>query len=172
MDKTEATKYILLKFCDWYYELNPSKKENGENDLSILKSLKLIFFLCSIEKDEKTLLDNPFENFKAMPLGPVEKDVYDFFLEENSIIDYNKTYESAIKNISLSVENKELINELFEELKNKNYSLINNSARYLVDLTHEWSCWKNNYTKAKENSSRIYPIAPHEILEDQKIYSY
>ncbi len=172
MDKKEATKYILLQLCNWYYDLNPSKRESGDNDLSILKSLKLIFFLATIENNnQETLLGDPYKSFKAMPLGPVETDVYDFFKENSYIINYHKTFD---REISYNLADHEIkkIDSLINELKKINFDLVNKSAFYLVDLTHEWDCWKNSFSVAERNGSSSEDMKIEEIIRSNRYYSY
>ena len=164
MNKDEATKYILQQLCEWYYTLNPSKRVDDKNDLSVLKVLKLIFFLCTIEKDDKYLLDDPFNNFFAMPLGPVETDVYDYLVRHTEMIDFKKTYSKNIKEPLLDQLDRDKIDYYITELKKINYDLINKSAFYLVDLTHEWTCWIEKYKYAEnhgKNSERM-------VLDDIK----
>lgn len=176
MDKKEATKYILLQLCNWYYDLNPSKRESGDNDLSILKSLKLIFFLCTMENDNhESLLDKGFNKFKALPLGPVETDIYDDFLTPaNNYIDYKKI---ILKNISidnslLMESEKKFIDNCIILLKKQNVNLINEGAFTLVDLTHEWQCWINAFNEAKSSNQKSKDILARDIKESNKIYSY
>lgn len=171
MNKPEATKYILLQLCNWYYELNPSKKVSGDNDLSILKSLKLIFFLSTIMNEEETLLGDPFGPFIAMPLGPVEADVYDFFKRNPEIINYQKTFNQNIS-YDLNEIEKEKINNFIDNLKKINYDLINKSAFYLVDLTHEWDCWKKSFAIAESRGSNSEEMKNNDIINSERYYSY
>ena len=68
--KIVAFEYILYKLNEWYKENNPTQ----ENDLSILKAMKLLFFV-SVVDTEKHLLST-FDNFQAWQYGHVEADVY------------------------------------------------------------------------------------------------
>lgn len=173
INKIEATKYILKGLCDWYYELNPSKKEKDNNNLSILKSLKLIFFLSTVTYDGKSLLDNPFDNFFAMPLGPVEEDVYKFFKSSTNIVNYSKTNYHELGTPNLKTEHISLIDNLIEVLKSINIDLINKSAFYLVDLTHEWSCWIDNYKKAELEGKNSLKIPVIDIKNSkEKAYTF
>lgn len=175
MNKIEATKYILKGLCDWYYELNPTKQDKDNNDLSILKVLKLFFFLSTVKYNKHDLLENPFDEFKAMPLGPVETDVYDYFTSNLHIIDYSKI---NLKNlnlleINLTESNKNFIDNIFNELKQKNIDLINKNPYYLVDLSHEWTCWIDKYEEAKEDKKRSKPMTPNDIRNSQgRLYTF
>lgn len=145
MNKIEATKYILLQLCNWYYELNPEKKESGDNDLSILKSLKLIFLLSTTKDSNKeSLLDKNFK-FEAWPLGPVEKDIYKnrcqlYFNDDFKSINYKTLTDSKIDLIN---NEKMFLNNIINQLKIINQNLINYSASDLVEITHKYPSWIN-----------------------------
>ena len=166
MNKIDATKYILLKLCDWYFEINPSKKENKDNDLSILKVLKLIFLLSPIEYEGNKLLDYNFE-FEAWALGPVEVEIYNskHLLNVNLLqkkIDYNEL-QNSFENIVL--DNKLFLDNIIEILKGKNKHLINLSATQLVNLTHKYSSWITSY-----NSNEDHSMQNEVIVNEEKFY--
>ena len=56
LTKIAAFEYILYKLNEWYKENNPTQ----ENDLSILKAMKLLFFVSGVDT-EKHLLST-FDN--------------------------------------------------------------------------------------------------------------
>ena len=173
MDKLLITKYILLKLGDWFYELNPNRIDN---DLSVLKSLKLIFLLSTIKKDEvdTNLLDLGFK-YIAMPYGPVEKDIYDTYqrgelsIISNKGLDYNSLKEINFDNIDSDI--RQIIDNNIDLLKKENYYLISNSASYLVDLTHLYNSWKENFNKAKVQGRYSLEIPTQEIKNDKNYYS-
>jgi len=169
MNKIEATKYILLQLCNWYYELNPEKKESGENDLSILKTLKLIFLLSTIkDSNNESLLDKNFE-FEAWPLGPVENRIYTnrselFFNDNFRSIDF-----SSLKDHNFNLEKHEFsfLKNLIDLLKIKNINLINYSASDLVDITHKYSSWIKCFKGQTDNKT----MERSEIEDKEKFYS-
>lgn len=175
MDKLLNTKYIFIQFLDWYKE---SFGESESNDLSILKSLKLIFLLSTINtnKQNESLLDFDFR-YAAMPYGPVEKDIYDWFKEGklDDVID-----KQGIKNHNLFKTNFDSINCDFKKvvdtniivLKSENFYLITKSASYLVDLTHEFTSWKENYNKALSLGKYSEDIPKSDIQKDNFFYSF
>ncbi|MDR6528272.1 putative phage-associated protein [Chryseobacterium rhizosphaerae] len=166
MSKIQATKYILNKFADWY------KDEGGSienNDLSILKSLKLIFLLSTIdcEKDDN-LLDLYFNNFVAMPLGPVESNIYDEF-KTSDYIDGNKLNIQRL-NTCDHIDNKKLLDNSINKLILKNSQLILMSASELVDLTHKYSSWILAYKEAKAMGRAMYNMSVDLIKKEEKFY--
>lgn len=173
MDKKEATKYILLQLCNWYYDINSSKEESGANDLSILKSLKLIFFLSTIEIDKKSLITYGIDDYYALPYGHVELEIYNSFRNElNYLIDNNQSNFNEIKKeiINLSSDNREFINNIFYQLKKKNSNLIKYSASELVELSHKHFSWIKFFNEAKIQGRLKQKINIEVIKAEEKFY--
>lgn len=166
MNKLDASKYILLRLCDWYFEVNPLKKDNRENDLSILKVLKLIFLLSPIESNGDKLLDYKFE-FEAWALGPVEVDIYNFksslYIDlVNKKVNYDQLKDSLDEVV---IENRIFLDNIVNILKSKNKHLINLSATQLVNLTHKYSSWITSYNCDHSNS-----MQNDLIMREEKFY--
>lgn len=166
MLKIQATIYILKKFADWY------KAEGGiieNNDLSVLKSLKLIFLLSTIDcEKDNNLLDLYFNNFVAMPLGPVEFDIYEDFKQSDYI--NNKTLNIQKLDNPNFLNNNELIDNCIDKLVYKNSKLILMSASDLVDLTHKYSSWIFAYKEAKAMGRAINSMSTELIKREEKFY--
>lgn len=165
MNKINTTKYIIIKLCDWYFEINPEKKISRENDLSILKVLKLIFLLSPIEFNGTTLLSNQFK-FEAWALGPVEVDIY----TSKNLLNINLTQRKVdYDELLASYENIGIdtlfVDNIINTLKNKNKKLVNLSATQLVELTHRYSSWITSYNSIQDNSMRS-----DIILHEEKFY--
>ena len=105
-NKIVAFEYILYKLNEWYKDNNGEK----ENDLSILKAMKLLFFVSGVDV-EKNLLST-FDNFQAWQYGHVEADVY-------------KEYSKVDGNLScLKIDrNKTIFEEKIDERNNLKYAL-------------------------------------------------
>ena len=170
--KKEAFEYFLSTLHQWYKERNPN---STANDLSTLKVLKLLFFTCAAgtKTDSKnTLLDKVFNNFTAMPYGPVESDIYSIIkLKEFSNIKINTAGSEIINqnNDCLDI-NRKLIDEQVLLLKSINPNLINYSPFELVELSHKWYSWKKNYNKAKTANVFSKSIDIQEIKDEIKIF--
>ena len=172
--KTEAFEYVLFKLVEWY---NEECNSTETNDISTLKALKLLFFVSSVntvKESSGTLLDNPFNNFVAMPYGHVESDIY-------KDIKSSKFQNVVIRNNSTIVENTDFINKLNTEtivkidksinsLKSINKKLIELSAFELVELSHKWFSWKINYQKALQRGNFSHEISISEIKSEDKFY--
>jgi len=174
MSKLLSTKYILYHFSLWYEE---SVGDIHANDLSILKTLKLIFLLSTIntDKENENLLDHGF-TFAAMPYGPVEKEIYGMYQAStiSNLIgrDGLNFEEIRNENFNLLSENlKKVIDDNISILKSHNYYLISKSAAYLVDLTHLYNSWENNYKKALKENKFSMDIPNEDIKRDILYYS-
>lgn len=167
-DKEQVTQYILQKFSEWYEEMKPNA---SSNDLSILKTLKLLFLASTINSHDagQNLLDLYYDNYVAMPFGPVELDVYNYFLRSSEIIDKKSLKVNALC-FSNNIENKSIIDDCILKLREKNQHLITLTASQLVELTHKYSCWINNYNKARAKNNYRGNISKEEIKNDEKFY--
>ncbi|KQB38775.1 DUF4065 domain-containing protein [Flavobacterium aquidurense] len=171
--KLRAFEYTLLRLTQWYSEIYPSE----DNDISVLKSLKLLFFVSAVDTtvdSTGTLLDEVFDNFAALPLGHVESDVYSGIKEGellNVTID-NRT--SKITNLEeiekLDTRYKKKIDEAVFKLKAINYNLVKLSSFELVELSHKWYSWKKNILIAKSRGVSSQSIRVEEIKSEDKIY--
>ena len=54
LTKIAAFEYVVYKLNEWYKENNPTQ----ENDLSILKAMKLLFFVSGVD-----IANNLFDTF-------------------------------------------------------------------------------------------------------------
>lgn len=182
--KELAFKYFLMKMFEWY------KQKGGkpeENDFSALKVLKLLFFVCATEtqfphSDEKDLLDL-FNDYYAMPYGPVEDEVYREFKTSEAPFnglfkkkDGQPVFEYAIleneTNEGLESEWKKYIDTSVKTLISKNSELVMQGAFDLVTITHYWSCWKTNYKIALQQKRRKIKISSNQIRGDKKYFSF
>ncbi len=173
--KIKAFEYVLYKLDEWYKEKNTS---STHNDISVLKGLKLLFFVSAVDskKDsDETLLDVVFNNFVAMPYGHVESDVYSN-IKSNShksiVIDNNKTtISNSTKILELDNNIKTKIDNSINKLKGINADLINMSAFNLVELSHSWYSWKFYFAKAKRNNTNKESI-PNEIIKSEEKFFF
>lgn len=77
-EKILATDYLIEKLLEWWHEKTGLTLEQ-ENFFGKQKMMKLIFFAASVPHEDGSDLLDIFDNWYAMPYGPVESDVWDFF---------------------------------------------------------------------------------------------
>lgn len=73
MDKIYAFDYMITLLNEWREAFNTG---NTCRVLSKLSVLKLLFLVAAPKKDGGEDLLNVFDNFHALPYGPVESDIY------------------------------------------------------------------------------------------------
>lgn len=180
MNKYLSFEYFLKGIWDWYYDTFPDKNQDqNENDLSILKCLKLLFLATAAEIEDnqdcskELLIEDTFNRFSALPLGHVESEIYAHIRANQGILTYfTVTRENLIcTNANFPTDwsnvNTNSIDFAINALKAKNPALINMRAYQLVDLTHKWASWRILYKK--EHGSA--PI-PNNIIKSERKYFY
>ena len=151
--KIAAFEYVLYKLNEWYKDNNGEK----ENDLSILKAMKLLFFVSGVDRTNN--LFDIFDRFQAWQYGHVEADLYNQYSQKKGNFDYLEISreKTTLRNTLIGVLNNSLPHELklkidnnINELKKKNYELINYTAFELVNLSHAYHSWDIYYNKLKK----------------------
>ncbi|AXP80458.1 hypothetical protein CJ739_1369 [Mariniflexile rhizosphaerae] len=168
-------KHIVFELKEWYKEYHgiADAQFNEENDFSILKLIKLQFFVSAINSEKNTILLDNYEFF-AMPYGPVETTTYAYVRNNNDLINFE------ISNFKIKFDSNRLLPNIDEDLlvevknsihilKQKEPRLIVADAGTLVDLSHKWNCWKKNYAIARAQSKYSSVIPDNEIINDIKI---
>lgn len=173
MDKYNAFQHLIDELLNWYSQ----EKNIEKNDFSILKSLKLLFFVSAASTDlgEDSLLNNIFNDFYALPYGHVESEIYDYIKNPKNNDRYTITKVKTIinQNIelpSIRLKDKKRIQDSVFILKHLNYNIIFMNHFELVELSHKWDSWKNNYVN-KESLSNSVKISISDIYNESKIYS-
>lgn len=177
METINIFKYIVFELRNWYVGKRQISNDvfNDFNDFTILKILKLHFFVVAInsENDPELLQKNKFH---AMPYGPVETNVYDFYKLHNgnfdnlfSISNERVIFTDGANPPELSAPLKEKINTSIVLLKELEPNLVLAGAGSLVELTHTWNSWKKYYEIAKSKRSYSELMPNDEIKKDKKI---
>ncbi|MEN2486338.1 hypothetical protein AAYQ05_00945 [Flavobacterium sp. B11] len=173
--KRQAFEYLLYKLVEWYKSAYAIS--NDDNDISVLKALKLLFFVSAVNatKDSNdTLLDDVFQNFVAMPYGHVESEVYSIIKKgdlQNIIINNYRTEIRDFDPETVDAKLRQRIDDSVTKLKNTNFNLIKYSSFNLVDLSHSWYSWQYFYNKALKSFNKSFPIDKECIKSEEKIYS-
>jgi uncharacterized phage-associated protein len=174
--KKQAFEYVLYNLVAWYKDAYNSNNET--NDISVLKALKLLFFISAVDTTNEstdTLLDDVFDNFVAMPYGHVESDIYSLIkrkrLQDSVSINNKGTTIISFDPETINENLRERIDGSIDKLKNINFNLIKYSSFDLVDLSHAWYSWQFFYNKALSSYSQSFPIDRNVIKSEEKVYS-
>lgn len=178
-DKIKYFEYFVHKVYEW-------QDKEDDNNLSILKLMKLLFFTTAVNSkkgEDNILLNKVFDNYVAMPFGHVESAVYSIIKENKALMFYELSYSSTKRKENFSKESFEeyfsnldqvYISEIdnsIKELKLKNPNLINYSAFDLVELSHQWYSWKQFFSKEKKITGKeSYPISKEVIIDEDKYF--
>lgn len=163
---------IVFELIEWYNRC-ASSQANLES-FTKLKLQKLLFLLSASTAtiNDKKLL-NIFNNFYAMPYGPVESDIYNAMIENNfEHISFAHGYIEINNNLTIDCFNEEtaLIQEAISFIKKENPSLILYTAAQLVEITHKWTSWKYAFDIAKLRKKGSEKMNINSICNDCKIY--
>lgn len=170
LTKTQYFEYFVNKLYD-------SNSDKINNDLSIVKTQKLLFFLTisvKNEKDEYPLLE-VFNNFFALPYGHVESDIYTSIKNdtlETLKINRFKTTLSGVGQIQNINPEDKIIKDIDLGLLNLiRFKLDKKTASYLVDLSHCHQSWINNFRKAISEQKTSRKIPDIDIISEEKYFS-
>ncbi|MDR1717347.1 MAG: SocA family protein [Prevotella sp.] len=173
--KILAFGYMTSLFLDWYREENEIENiQDCCSAFSKLSLLKLLFLGAAIKTDEDSDLLDVFNNFSALPYGPVESDVYNGIIEDNipryTIGDRSIQIKENDPIINIQEELRLRIDNSINTLRNTNPNLINSDAFELVEITHKWKSWADAYSFAEFLGQRGYTMRVDEIKNDPNQY--
>lgn len=171
MDKFIAFSYLIEKFKDWYCELRSDN--NYEKRFTKLFLLKMLFLVAAVKNEDGTDLLDIFNNFHALPYGPVESDIYNTIsldgIPNYTISDRNiKSKDPEVLN--LTEFEKNLLNKSVDQVRQKNGNLITLSPFDLVQITHKWESWDKAFNYAKFTGSRSAKMKSEWIRNDITSY--
>lgn len=163
---------MLTQLIRWGEELFPQVPVVS---FTRLKALKMLFFTAAVKNDAGDDLLDVFDNFYALPNGPVESDIY------NSITTDSLTY-YTFSNFSFGLKeqySEEGLNEQLRQridtaistLRSKNESLISYSAEQLVVLSHYWLSWQNSIQIANALGKGSYRMDVNTIRKNTQFFA-
>lgn len=170
--KIQAFEFILFILIQLY------EKNRRNNDLSILKTMKILFFISTAKVENKEDLLNIFDTYYALPYGPVEMDIYEavknnrlyFFHVGDTTLSKNRTSISSKDFNLLDDELKESIIKSIELLIKENPSLLYLKAFDLVEISHKWFSWNYYFNLAKSKNQLKMRIPIDIIKEEPRFY--
>ena len=169
--KKMAFEYLLTLMQKWGNEKNPSVHYYS---FTRLKALKLLFFAAAVKNKEGQDLLDVFDNFYALPNGPVESDIYNLItsdlLSYYSFKDFYFTAKQPYNEEELSDDIKVRINTAVEALKQKNERIVSYSAEQLVLLSHTWVSWQTSIQIAKALGKGSYHMDVVKIRSNNQYF--
>lgn len=139
--------YLVFRLNEW--KINIEQSNINVPVFTKLRLQKILFLVCSWKatKSEHKLLD-VFDNFYALPYGPVEMDIYEamksnktfqhIYFEGNKCV-YPNLEESMFA--SLSGESRKWIDEAIDDFIQDQRCYLTMPVFDLVDITHRWTAW-------------------------------
>lgn len=170
--KIQAFEYILFILIQLY------DKNKKTNDLSILKTMKILFFISSAKVDEKEDLLDLFNSYYALPYGPVEMDIYEaikmnklnFFHLGDTTFTTNRSSISSKDFNLLDKDLKQSIIKSIQLITKENPNLLYLKAFDLVEISHKWFSWNYYFNLAKSRNQLKMRIPIDIIKEEPRIY--
>lgn len=167
------SRVIYTMFYNGQPTLNEVVTDNIDKcRLNKLKLLKLLFFVSAKKVDEKYLLDDIFDNFYAMPYGPVESDVYNHINDTpNYVIGTNaiSLRKGQFRNLNLDKEICIRIDNSIMAVHEVNPSLFNMETFDLVELSHKSDSWRIAFAEAQRQGKFSIQM-PKEVIKSTTVY--
>lgn len=169
MSKIYAFDYMLSLFEEWYNKEN-KERNRGFEKCSKLSVLKLLFLASAPKGGNSIDLLDIFNNYYALPYGPVESDIYNA-IQNDDLPSYTVKDRTIIaKNTQMplpySIGGFSNIKRAVDELKNMNNSLIGLNAFELVEITHKWESWNKSIEFARFIGASSYKMTSEAIRND------
>lgn len=171
-NKIFAFEYLLTQLIEWGAEKKPAVPTSS---FTRLKALKLLFFTAAVKNEEGGDLLDLFDNFYALPNGPVESDVYNIITSDQltyyTFKDFSLGRKIPYSDSGLCDDIKARINTAIEALKKKNGNLVSYRAEELVALSHSWMSWQNSIRIAKALGKGSYRMDINKIRTNAQFFS-
>lgn len=176
MDKNLIFEYLVFRLDEWkkYLEKNGVKVPA----FTKLRLQKILFLICAwkAESTNRKLL-KIFNQFYALPYGPVEMDIYDAMKSNQTFqhISFNGNeciyckLESDMFT-SISRVHREWIDEAMDDFIKNDRKYLTMPVFDLVELTHKWTVWQIAMQYAKLCGHNREKMTSLEIIESKKCY--
>lgn len=148
MDKNLVFEYLVFRLDEWKKKIE--KRNEKVPAFTKLRLQKILFLVCAwnVENTNRKLL-NIFDQFYALPYGPVEIDIYDAMKSNQTFqhISFNGNeciyckLESDMFT-SISSVHREWIDEAMDDFIKNDRKYLTMPVFDLVDITHRWSAWR------------------------------
>lgn len=168
MDKVYAFDYMITLLNEWRESFNTGNPSRGLSKLSVLK---LLFLVAAPKREGGDDLLNVFNNFHALPYGPVESDIYNAIqndcLPSYIVGDRIIQLKNTTSNLPYNINDFNKVKAAVNELKHVNSSLIKLNAFELVEITHKWESWNKSIDFAHFIGASSYKMTTESIRNDR-----
>lgn len=166
-DKILAFEYLLTQLIKW--------NNNDSSSFTRLKALKLLFFVAAVKNEFGQDLLDVFDNFYALPNGPVESDIYNCITADSLSYYSFKTFSVSSKRVfddqHIKQELKDRIDLAINRLRSINPEIVKYSAEHLVTLSHCWTAWRNSISIANLLGKGSYKMSGSLIRTSDQFYT-
>lgn len=175
MDKNLIFEYLVFRLNEWKLKL---ENENVKVPaFTKLRLQKILFLVCSWQVTNTNMkLLSVFDNFYALPYGPVEMDIYEAMKNdsfqhicfEGNICICDSLMSTMFAGVSN--EHKLYVDETIKHFMDNHFKYLAMPVFDLVELTHRWSVWQIAMQYAKLLGHNKARITASDIIESKKSY--
>lgn len=170
--KQLAFEYLLTQMLKWGKETIPVVPNYT---FTRLKALKMLFFASVVKNEQGEDLLDVFNNFYALPNGPVESDIYNLITADQltyySFKEFSITVKNDYKDVGLEDNLKQRIDSSISILRQKNKMLLTYNAEQLVNLSHSWKSWQDSIQIARALGKGSYRMDVNKIRTNTQIFA-
>ena len=176
MNKILVFEYLVYRLDKWKKDIEKTGKIVPS--FTKLRLQKILFLVCAWNTSDTDMrLLNTFNNFYALPYGPVEMDIYEAMKKSNSLqyikfqrneCVYDKLDESMFNDIQAN--ERRWVDEAVEKFETNQRKYLTMPVFDLVELTHKWSVWQIAMQYAKLLEHNKARITSSDIIESKKSY--
>ena len=148
MNKNLLFEYLVFRLDEWKKKIE--KRNEKVPAFTKLRLQKILFLVCAwnVDNTNRKLL-NVFNQFYALPYGPVEIDIYDAMKSNQSFrhISFNGNeciYSKLVSSMFTSISSvyRKWIDEAVDNFIRNDRKYLTMPVFDLVDITHRWTAWK------------------------------
>ena len=170
--KIIAFEYLLTQMLKWGKDITP---QVSTSSFTRLKALKLLFFASAVKDEEGRDLLDVFNNYYALPNGPVESDIYNSITSDDlsfySFKDFSFGLKAPYREEGLDENLKQRIDAAIIALRSRNNDIVSYSAEQLVRLSHFWMSWQNSIQIANALGKGSYRMDVEQIRKNTQFFA-
>ena len=166
VDKIEAFDYMLHLFEEW--------RDNHETikgkPFPKLTAMKLLFLAAAPKEEGGDDLLDIFDNFYAMPYGPMESDVYNA-IQEDKLPSFSVKYRSIEPREGAEPYNAKRYNgKLYHRVRNAVNDLKEKNEKLVLLNAFRWSSWSRAMDFAEFMKQLSAKMSIDSIRDSSKIF--